>query len=123
MGTPADLSAFAAGSYVMTVTPFDERGRLDEDALREHVRWQTAEGISTVPASIATGEGSLLTDEEVLRTCEIVVEEAAGRFPVVVANREYPTAAQNIEFAQQVGSRGVDGLLLYPPILGHSMTP
>jgi 4-hydroxy-tetrahydrodipicolinate synthase len=118
-----NFSAFHAGSYVMTVTPFDDRGRLDEDALREHVRWQTAEGIYTVPASIATGEGSLLTDEEVFRTCEIVAEEAAGRFPVVVANREYPTAAENIQFARQAEARGVDGLLVYPPVLGHSMTP
>src|SRR5690349_16209543 len=109
MGALTDFSAFAAGSYVMTVTPFDAHGRVDEDALREHVRWQTAEGIHTVPASIATGEGSLLSDDEVFRTCEIVAEEAAGRFPVVVANREYATAIENIQFAQRAESHGVDG--------------
>jgi 4-hydroxy-tetrahydrodipicolinate synthase len=117
------FSPLPAGSYVMAVTPFDEHGRLDEDAFREHVRWQSAEGIHTVPASASTGEGPLLTDDELLRTCEIVVEEAAGRFPVLVANREFATAAENIQFAQQGEARGVDGVQVYPPTLGHGLTP
>ncbi|WP_375504154.1 dihydrodipicolinate synthase family protein [uncultured Jatrophihabitans sp.] len=107
----------------MSVTPFDDRGRFDEEALREHVRWLTAEGVSTVPASVSTGEGTLLTDAELLRTYEIVVEESAGRFPVLAANREFPTARENIEFARQAQVRGVDAVQVYPPTLGHAQTP
>jgi dihydrodipicolinate synthase/N-acetylneuraminate lyase len=118
-----DFSAFRAGSYVMGVTPFDEHGRLDEDALREHVRWQSAEGINVLPASASSGEGTLLTDAEVFRTWEIVVEEAAGRFPVVAASREFPTAAENISFAREAEARGLDGIQIYPATLGHILKP
>ena len=118
-----DLSAPQARTYVMSVTPFDEQGRLDEDALREHVRWQAAEGITVLPASASSGEGTLLTVEEVFRTWEIVVEESAGRFPVIAANREFPTAAENIRFAREAQARGLDGIQLYPITLGHILRP
>ncbi|WP_141005552.1 dihydrodipicolinate synthase family protein [Nocardioides humi] len=107
----------------MGATPFDDQGRLDEDALRAHVQWLSSEGISVLPASASSGEGPLLSDEEVFRVWEIVVEEAAGRFPVVVANREFPTAAENIRFAREAESRGLDGIQLYPPTLGHVIAP
>jgi dihydrodipicolinate synthase/N-acetylneuraminate lyase len=111
------------GSFVMAVTPFDEQERVDEDAFREHVRWLMAEGVHPVPASVSTGEGPLLADAELLRLCEIVVEEASGRFPVIVANREFATASENIHFAQQAEARGVDAVQVYPPTLGHGLTP
>jgi len=116
-------AALQAGSFVMSITPFDEHGRLDEDALREHVRWQFAEGVNVLPASASSGEGTLLTDQEMFRVWEIVVDEAAGRFPVIAANREFPTAAENIRFAKEAESRGLHGLQLYPPTLGHVLTP
>lgn len=118
-----DLSAFAARSYAMSLTPFDEQGRLDEDALREHVRWLAQAGISPLPASASSGEGTLLTDEEVFRTWEIFVEEAGGRFPVIAANREFPTAEENIRFAREAKDRGLDGIQVYPATLGHVLKP
>lgn len=118
-----DTSALAQGSYVMSITPFDAKGRLDEDALRAHVRWQASEGINVVPASASSGEGTLLTDDEVFRIWDIVVEEAAGRFPVVAANREFSTAAENIRFAAEAKARGLDGIQIYPATLGHVLQP
>ena len=118
-----DLSDFATQSYAMSLTPFDEHGRLDEEALREHVRWLASAGISPLPASASSGEGTLLSDDEVFRTWDIVVEEAAGRFPVIAANREFPTADQNIRFAHEAKTRGLDGIQVYPVTLGHVLKP
>jgi len=118
-----DLSAFEARSYVMGITPFDEKGRIDEDALREHVRWLADANISVVPASVSSGEGVLLSDEEIFRVWDIVVDEAAGQFPVIAANREFPTAAENIRFAREAEARGLDGIQIYPITLGHLLKP
>jgi dihydrodipicolinate synthase/N-acetylneuraminate lyase len=118
-----DFSALEAGSYVMGITPFDEKGRLDEDTLREHVRWLSSAGINVLPASASSGEGTLLTDGEVFRIWEIVADEASGRFPVIAANREFPTAEENIRFAREAEARGLDGIQLYPVTLGHILKP
>ncbi len=118
-----DQSAFDAGSYVMSLTPFDPRGDLDEEALREHVRWLHAAGIRVVPASASSGEGTLLSDAEVFRVWEVVVDEVAGRYPVIAANRELPTARENIRYAHEARDRGLDAIQIYPPTLGHVLKP
>ena len=112
-----------AGSYVMGLTPFTRAGELDEGALREHVRWMTAEGIGVWPACAATGEGVQMSDDEIFRVLGIVSEEVAGRTPVVAGNREFPTARQNIAFAHEARASGVDAVQIYPPTLGHSAVP
>ncbi|MFB9467014.1 dihydrodipicolinate synthase family protein [Streptomyces cinereospinus] len=107
----------------MGLTPFARNGDLDEGALREHVQWMLRENVGFWPASPATGEGSQMTDEEILRVVQVAAEEAAGRAPVVAGNREFPTAAQNIRFAAEALDRGADAVQLYPPTLGHSFVP
>jgi dihydrodipicolinate synthase/N-acetylneuraminate lyase len=117
------VQALPPGSYVMGLTPFTRDGELDTGALRDHVRWMVREDVGFWPASPATGEGAQMTDAEVFRTVEIVAEETAGRHPVVVGSREFPTAAQHIRFAHEAKGRGADAVQLYPPTLGHSFTP
>lgn len=111
------------GVYVMSITPFDANGRLDEGALREHFRRMIAAGIGVLPASTGTGEGPLMTDEEIWRTWEIAVEESDGTLPVIAANREFPTAAQNVRHAREALARGLDAIQIYPATLGHSSVP
>lgn len=111
------------GCHVMGLTPFDEAGRIDESALREHVEWMADERIAFWPASPATGEGVQMNDDELFRVLAVSVEAMAGRFPVVASNREYPTAAQNIEYVVRAQATGADAVQLYPPTLGHSATP
>jgi 4-hydroxy-tetrahydrodipicolinate synthase len=107
----------------MGLTPFTRGGDLDEAALRDHVRWLARENVGFWPASPATGEGIQMSDAEVLRALEITAEEMAGRIPVVAGSREFPTAAENIGFAEEARARGADAVQLYPPTLGHSFAP
>lgn len=117
------MQALEPGSYVMGLTPFGRDGRVDEGALREHVQWMAQERIGFWPASPATGEGVQMNDADLLRVLKISVEEMAGRFPVVASSREFPTAAQNIQFAAAARDAGADAVQLYPPTLGHSFAP
>ena len=62
------------GSYVALITPF-QHNSIDERAPRHLVDWQIAQG--------TTGEASTLSEEEHQRVIQIVVEESAGRVPVI----------------------------------------
>ena len=71
-----------AGSLVALVTPFlnDE---LDEDALRQMVRWHIEQGTHGIVPVGTTGESATLTEKEHCRVIELVVAEAGGRIPIV----------------------------------------
>ena len=118
-----DRQRLAPGSYAMGLTPFTLSGEVDEAALREHVQWLTQEKVGFWPASPATGEGTLMSDGELLRVLEVVVEAADGRLPVVAGSREFRTAEENIRFAKEAAARGADAVQVYPPTLGHSFAP
>jgi len=71
-----------SGSLVALVTPFcnDE---LDEDAVRNMVRWHIEQGTHGIVPVGTTGESATLTQREHCRVIELVVEEAAGHLPIV----------------------------------------
>jgi 4-hydroxy-tetrahydrodipicolinate synthase len=71
-----------AGSLVALVTPF-RNDELDEDALRNMVRWHIQLGTHGIVPVGTTGESATLTEKEHRRVIELVVEEAAGRIPIV----------------------------------------
>ena len=77
--TPSGLR----GCGTALVTPFTRAGEVDEAALRRFVQWQLAEGVHFVVPCGSTGEAATLTAAEHRRVVEIVVEEVAGRVPVV----------------------------------------
>lgn len=118
-----DKRALPPGCYAMGITPFTRNGDLDEGALRAHIQWLTDAGVGFWPASPATGEGSLMSDAELLRTWEITAETVGGKFPVVAGSREFPTAAENIAFAAEAKRLGLDAIQLYPLTMGHSFVP
>ncbi len=71
-----------AGSLVALVTPF-RNDELDEDAIRNMVRWHIQQGTHGIVPTGTTGESATLTEKEHCRVIELVVEEAAGRIPIV----------------------------------------
>ncbi len=70
------------GSLVALVTPFRD-DELDEDSLRNMVRWHIEQGTNGIVPVGTTGESATLTEKEHCRVIELVVEEAAGRIPIV----------------------------------------
>ena len=71
------------GCGTALLTPFTPDGAVDEGALRRFVQWQLAEGVHFVVPCGSTGEAATLSTGEHRRVVEIVVEEVAGRVPVV----------------------------------------
>ena len=70
------------GSIVALVTPFDEDGNVDFDALGNLVDFHLANGTDAILTLGTTGESSTMTDEEDDAVCAFVVERVAGRVHV-----------------------------------------
>jgi 4-hydroxy-tetrahydrodipicolinate synthase len=96
------------------VTPFTKTGALDEAAVRRLGRRQIEAGIHFLCPCGTTGESPTLTDPEKLRIVEILVDEAAGRVPILAGAGGYNTS-EVIELAREMEKRGASGFLSVTP--------
>ncbi|NOX67923.1 MAG: 4-hydroxy-tetrahydrodipicolinate synthase [Gammaproteobacteria bacterium] len=97
------------GSLVALITPF-HNDELDEDALRRLVRWHIEQGTHGIVAVGTTGESATLTEKEHCRVIELVVEEAAGRLPVVAGAGSNNTR-EAIFYGESAQDLGADATL------------
>ena len=72
-------------SWVVSITPFDAAGALDEDAFRRHLRRIASAGAGAYVGSSNVGEGFTLTDDERDRIFTIAAEELKGKTPIRAA--------------------------------------
>src|SRR6266511_4208802 len=96
------------------VTPFRKDGSVDEAAVRRLARRQIDGGVHFLLPVGTTGEAPTLSHTEKLRIIELVVEEAAGRVPVLAGAGGYDTR-EVVDFARQVERTGASGLLSVTP--------
>jgi dihydrodipicolinate synthase/N-acetylneuraminate lyase len=68
---------------VALLTPFEENGGLDEAALAAHMDYLVSAGVDGVMPCGTTGEGPLLSDDEVTEVVRATCTAAAGRVPVL----------------------------------------
>lgn len=103
-----------SGSIPALVTPFAPDGAFDEDAYRELIEWQIAEGSSALVACGTTGEAATLTLEEHFRVVAVCVGQARGRVPVIAGagSNDTRVAAANLMAARDAGA---DAALMVPP--------
>jgi 4-hydroxy-tetrahydrodipicolinate synthase len=96
------------------ITPFRKDGSIDESAVRRLARRQVDAGVHFVSPCGTTGEAPTLSDSEKLRVCQLVVEEVAGRVPVLAGAGGYNTR-EVIELIHELAGIGVDGILSVTP--------
>jgi len=101
------------GSFPALITPM-RNGAVDEAALRKVVNWQIAEGSHGLVPVGTTGESPTLSHEEHKRVVEIVVEEVAGRLPVIAGTGSNSTA-EAIDFTKHAEQAGADAALVVVP--------
>ena len=102
------------GCGTALVTPFKQDSSVDESALRALVDWQIEQGIHFLVPCGSTGEAATLTHEEHLRVVRIVVEQCAGRVPVLGGVGGNSTAA-TVELAKEVAAQGPSHLMVVGP--------
>jgi len=94
-----------SGSIPALITPFRD-GAVDEAALRRLVDWQIESGSSALVACGTTGEASTLDNDEHHRVIGLVVEQAAGRVPVIAGcgSNDTRTALWHMEVSKELGA-------------------
>jgi 4-hydroxy-tetrahydrodipicolinate synthase len=95
------------GAFTALITPF-RNGEIDEAGLRSLVEFQIRNGIDGLIPCGTTGESVTMTDFEHDRVVEIVLDQAAGRVPVVAGTGTNNTHAtiEHTRYAQAAGAAG-----------------
>lgn len=101
------------GILTAMVTPFDARGRVDEEAFVNLVHHLLANGSDGLVVAGTTGEGATLSDDEKARIWELAVSEAGGA-PVIAGTGTYDTA-HSAHLTERATEIGVDGVLVVTP--------
>jgi 4-hydroxy-tetrahydrodipicolinate synthase len=96
------------------ITPFTRGGALDEAAIKRLARRQIDAGVHFLVPCGTTGETPTLTEAERRRVVELVVEESAGKVPVVAGAGGYDTK-EVVHAAREMKKAGADGLLSVTP--------
>ncbi len=101
------------GSLPALVTPFRD-GAVDVGGLRRLVDWHIAEGSNGLVPVGTTGESPTLSHEEHDLVVATVVEQAAGRVPVIAGAGSNSTA-EAVRLVQAAKAAGADAALVVTP--------
>lgn len=102
------------GVFTALITPFTEKGAIDEDALRALIDFQIKEGVSGLLPMGTTGESPTLSHEEHIRVIELVIEQTEGRVPIIAGSGSNCTQ-EAIEMTMQAMECGADASLQVAP--------
>ncbi|UAW97498.1 4-hydroxy-tetrahydrodipicolinate synthase [Halopseudomonas nanhaiensis] len=103
-----------SGSLVALVTPMDSRGGLDWVALERLIDFHLEQGTDGIVAVGTTGESATLDMNEHKEAIRRVVEQVAGRIPVIAGTGANSTR-EAVELTEAARSVGADACLLVTP--------
>jgi 4-hydroxy-tetrahydrodipicolinate synthase len=101
------------GSIVAIITPF-RNGKVDEQALRDLIDWQIANGTDGIVPCGTSGESATLSYDEHNRVIEMTVEAVKGRVQVIAGTGSNSTE-EAIALTRHAKAVGADGALLISP--------
>jgi 4-hydroxy-tetrahydrodipicolinate synthase len=108
------MSQVLSGVLTALVTPFHAGGAIDEAALRRVVDRNIDGGVHGVVACGSTGEFTTLSGAERRLVVETVIDQTAGRVPVVAQTGAQSTA-EAIELSQHAEKAGASVLMVVTP--------
>ena len=104
------------GVFTIPSTPFDAQFQLDEAGLQRIVDFCIGCGAHGLVYPVNASSFTLLSDEERIRATRIVVEQCAGRIPVV-AGVAGVTKEHAALFAREAKAMGADAVIAMTPYL------
>ncbi|OPY26136.1 MAG: 4-hydroxy-tetrahydrodipicolinate synthase [Methanomassiliicoccales archaeon PtaU1.Bin030] len=102
-----------SGCATAIITPMTRTGDIDEEGLRETVRFQEEKGIRIIVPCGSTGESATLNHEEHLQVIKIVRDET--RRSKVIAGTGSNATSEAIHLSKGAKDLGVDGVLSVSP--------
>ena len=103
-----------SGSLVALVTPMDSRGSLDWQALERLIDFHLEQGTDGIVAVGTSGESATLDMDEHKEVIRRVVDQVAGRIPVIAGTGANSTS-EAVELTEAARSVGADACLLVTP--------
>jgi len=112
------MSVQLRGLFPVGVTPFDEKGAIDEDSLRRSLEFYIEAGVNGIAHVLGGSEFSTLTDEERRLITRIVTEVVDHRVPVMigVTGLSPQHAVEMVKYAEQCGADAVVSMPYYTRI-------
>ncbi|GAA2787136.1 4-hydroxy-tetrahydrodipicolinate synthase [Saccharopolyspora taberi] len=108
------MSAELSGVLTALATPFTADGQIDFGNLRRLVDRSIDGGVDGVVACGSTGEFAAMTAAERRLVVEAVIDQAAGRVPVIAQTGAVSTA-EAVELSQHAQDAGASVLMLVTP--------
>lgn len=102
------------GILTPNITPVDSAGRVDEDRLRGYVDWLIEHGVDGLYPNGSTGEFVRFSPQERRRIAQVVVDQTAGRVPVLAGAAE-ATVDETIAACHAYGEMGVRAVAIVAP--------
>ena len=96
-----------------TITPFDDKGAVDLDALGKTIDRMIDYGVHAIAPLGSTGEGAYLSEDEWSDVAKYSVEHVAKRVPTIVSVSDLTTAGA-VRRAKAAESFGADVLMVLP---------
>ena len=87
---------------------------VDWDAIKKLVDWHIEQGTNSIVAVGTTGESATLSVAEHAQVISVVVQQAAGRIPIIAGTGANSTS-EAIELTQAAADAGADACLLVTP--------
>lgn len=107
------------GVFTIPSTPFRENGEIDVASFRHMVDFCVACGAHGLVFPVNASEWTTLSDEERLELDKVLVEQNAGRVPVVIGVQA-ASAEWAAKFAAHARAIGADAVIAMPPRDGGS---
>ncbi len=102
------------GLCTITLTPFKDNGSLDEESLRHLTDFYIQQGVHGLTILGIMGEAHKLTESERLRVMDIVIEQNAGRVPVIVGCSANSTDVA-VYLCRKAEEAGASAVMIAPP--------
>lgn len=102
------------GIYCPNVVPLDAAGDIDEAEFRRYVDWLIDRGVHGLYPNGSTGEFTRFTPEERRRIIEIVVDQCAGRVPVLAGAAE-ANVRETLAACEHYARVGADAVAIVAP--------
>jgi len=102
------------GSYVALITPFDDKGEIDEKGLEKLINFQINNGTNGIVPCGTTGESATLSHDERKKVVELVIKYTEGKIPVIAGTGSCSTK-ETIDLTYHAKQKGADAALIIVP--------
>ena len=102
------------GVYAAMLTPFDEKGRINEKTITEMIEFFISKGVNGIFPVSNVGEFIQIPEDQKREFVDIVIATAKGRVKVVPGISS-PNPRQSIEFGKYCQKAGADAVVVSAP--------